>query len=365
MINIVVGAGYGDEGKGWTVAKLAELGKCGIVVRFNGGHQAGHTVEKNGYRHVFSNFGAGSLHGVPTYWSDYCTINLRGMREEYELLVSNGYTPRLYIDPKCPVTTIWDMLLNQQQHKKELHGSVGVGFGATIERQLTMKFHAIDLTNRYVATNKFELVRKHYGYPACSKSLDEFFDDLVWFANCPDITIWDRDFEFVNPIFEGAQGILLDMDHGFYPHMTRSKCTAANAFELIERFGLDDYVMVNYITRAYHTRHGNGPFHERLEIKLRDDIIETNISHEYQGEFKTTMLDLDLLKFAYKAAESDLMYARNHMTNFILTCADHHEDEFFNVKYEDDIVMVDEKNLKAILNSWVGLDIMNKNALNG
>ena len=74
--NIILGLGYGDEGKGKTTAWLAGQSESPLVIRFSAGHQAGQTVVNDrGQRHVFSNFGSGTFSGVPTYWSAYCTFN--------------------------------------------------------------------------------------------------------------------------------------------------------------------------------------------------------------------------------------------------------------------------------------------------
>ncbi|HSY75885.1 MAG TPA: adenylosuccinate synthetase, partial [Bacteroidia bacterium] len=67
-VSIVVGLGYGDESKGSTTAFLCQQGSNPLVIRYCGGHQAGHTVIYSGKRHVFSNFGSGTLQGAPTYW---------------------------------------------------------------------------------------------------------------------------------------------------------------------------------------------------------------------------------------------------------------------------------------------------------
>jgi adenylosuccinate synthase len=68
------------------------------VIRFSGGHQAGHTVVTDDTRHVFSNFGSGTLRGVPTYWSKFCTVEPIGLLNELDALKIKGYNPILYID---------------------------------------------------------------------------------------------------------------------------------------------------------------------------------------------------------------------------------------------------------------------------
>lgn len=76
MISIVLGSFMGDEGKGQTVHNIcAKNPENSLVIRFSGGHQVGHTVKYGDLMHTFSNFGSGTLLGVPTYWSEYCTVD--------------------------------------------------------------------------------------------------------------------------------------------------------------------------------------------------------------------------------------------------------------------------------------------------
>src|SRR5262245_8541204 len=100
---IIVGLGFGDEGKGLATDYFCSRHKNALVIRFNGGQQAGHTVFfKSGRKHIFSNFGAGSLRGVPTYWSKYCTFSPGFFLDELKLL---KISPKFFIDKCCPVTT--------------------------------------------------------------------------------------------------------------------------------------------------------------------------------------------------------------------------------------------------------------------
>ena len=71
ICSAVIGLGFGDEGKGSVVSYLTKACDSTIVARFSGGHQVGHTVCTNNTRHVFSNFGSGTLNGTPTYWSKF------------------------------------------------------------------------------------------------------------------------------------------------------------------------------------------------------------------------------------------------------------------------------------------------------
>ena len=134
---VVLGLGFGDEGKGLVTDYLCPQHDDTLVVRFSGGHQSGHTVvSKDGKKHTFAQFGSGTLRGVPTFWSKECTIHPAGMIKEYEALKKLGVDPVIFIDPLAPLTTFYDVFYNKalEISRKKAHGSCGVGFGATIER---------------------------------------------------------------------------------------------------------------------------------------------------------------------------------------------------------------------------------------
>ena len=153
----VIGLGFGDEGKGMVTNYLSSKFVDTFVVRYSGGPQAGHTVcTKNGFRHIFSNFGSGTLNATSTYWSELCPIDPEAIVREKQVLFEKGFNPRLYIDNKCPVITPYDRIKNQNSSSDKLNGTCGIGFGATIQREedhysLTAKdlFYASVLGRRY------------------------------------------------------------------------------------------------------------------------------------------------------------------------------------------------------------------------
>ncbi len=134
---IIIGLGFGDEGKGLATDYWCQHSMQPLVIRFNGGHQAGHTVVMaDGTRHVFSCFGAGTLRGAPTYWSSYCTFSPAALLQEYYQL-PDFVRPKLLLDRQCPVTTHYDVLYNRALEASKgaaRHGSCGLGFGASVER---------------------------------------------------------------------------------------------------------------------------------------------------------------------------------------------------------------------------------------
>lgn len=342
--SIVIGLGFGDEGKGLATDYLCRRAASALVVRFNGGHQAGHTVvTEDGRRHVFSSLGSGTLRGVPTYWSRYCTFYPPGFLAEYQALVEKGVQPHFYLDALSPVTTFYDVLFNRAlERSRDPHGSCGLGFGVTIERtEASVPLYAKDLFEAGVLrarlnavsawydkkvkdANNAQLSAYYYDYDlgaikeqfiqavqACTGLVElveerAFFDEL---KKTGDASI----------VFEGAQGILLDMDYGFFPHVTRSYTSSRNALALIGRNGLPA-PEVYYISRTYQTRHGAGPMtNEELKPELCHADKETNVFNDWQGSFRTSVLDIDLLRYAL---ECDDAWSKGLRKSLVLTCLD-------------------------------------------
>lgn len=340
MTKIVLGAAFGDEGKGLTTSFLCnEYIKNGgkpLVVRHNSGQQAGHTVHHNGYRHVFANFGSGTLQGVPTFWSEYCTISPIGILNEFNALHEAGVKPKLYIHPLCAVTTPYDRQYNCHVEKNNRHGSCGMGFGQTIQRQEDYyKLFVQDLFFDNVLEQKLNNIRNYYAkkYSLDPKVLDDFLNvDINDFIQVIKrikyfITVDDGDSLLTSHdlVFEGAQGILLDQDFGFFPNVTRSNTTSKNALEIIKKRNLYEYVSkpeIYYITRSYQTRHGNGYMSNEKYfhlLKLKNHELETNITNEFQGNFKRTILDLDLLNYSFAC---DNNFSKGLTKNLVITCVD-------------------------------------------
>ena len=349
---IVVGLGFGDEGKGLTVNFLCgqalAAGRPPLVVRFNGGHQAGHTVVlADGRRHVFSSFGAGTLRGVPTYWSAYCTFSPASVLREYAALLALGTQPRLLVDGLCPVTTHYDVLYNRALEAGRgaaRHGSCGVGFGATVARHqdTPLRLYAQDLRFPAVFTYKLGQIRAYYETKIAAETEVDFhqFDhdgedqrfaryaaqlaDLhrqqLIQLTCPE-EIFGADAPWQAYVFEGAQGVLLDMDFGLFPHVTRSRSTSANALDLLKTYAPDlaSTAEIYYVSRAYHTRHGAGPFPPEASISLINNADETNQTNDHQGNFRTGPLSIELLNYAFSC---DARFSAGLRKHLVVTCLD-------------------------------------------
>ena len=214
---------------------------------------------------------------------------------------------------------------------------MGVGFGATIERnQGPFKLYAQDLFFPAVLERKLEGVRDHYrtkfkarGLESCLEALeleimrlDQFLRDVDSARGTIRLLSESRLFDmgFENYIFEGGQGILLDMDFGIFPNVTRSNTTSRNAFEILRRNGPHAAPTVYYLTRAYQTRHGNGWMSaESYPVSLIHNLHETNRPGGHQGAFRTGILDTDMLRYALQC---DANFAGNAEKQMVISCMD-------------------------------------------
>ena len=281
------------------------------------------------------------MQGHPTYWSEYCTFSPLGVLNEHNALKKiKGLEPKLFVHPLCPVTTPYDRVFNCQLEKSNQHGSCGVGVGSTIQRQEDYyKLFVQDLFHENVLIQKLQNIKNYYAKklaisnPYIDEKMGVNMDDFIHIVNeVKKIITVDNGSELLSQngydlIFEGSQGILLDQDFGFFPNVTRSNTTSKNALSIINN---DKYLsMINksdieiyYITRSYQTRHGNGYMsNENLfgELNLKNNELETNVTNEWQGNFRKSVLDIDLLKYAFQC---DSNFSHGITKHLVVTCVD-------------------------------------------
>lgn len=329
--SVVIGANYGDEGKGLVTDYLAAIDDPTNtqVIRFNGGAQAGHTVvTPEGHRHVFHHFGSGTLAGASTFLSEYFALSPIFFRKEWQDLAA--YNPRVAAHEAAPLTTPWDLMLNHARQGGE-QDSCGMGFHETMKRHARwpgmLNLHVVLYAHRVKALKEnLDSVRRLYYVPRFEElglqPPAAFYDDAI-------LERYAEDVEFMlervlacsgagwNPstIYEGAQGLLLDQDYGTFPYVTHSHTGIRNALKL-ETSQLKIY----YVTRCYLTRHGAGPLpHEGKLRSIAQDT--TNIYNEHQGQLRYAPLDLNAL---VGRIEQDLQRSRhrNHKAHIVVTCLD-------------------------------------------
>lgn len=348
VAKIIVGLIFGDEGKGLSADYLCSQNssKSKIVVRYTGGQQAGHGTERNGIKHSFSNYGSGSLLDVPTYFTEHCTMYPPTLYKERLQLEEKGVQPSVFHHPLCKVTTPYDLIFNRIIEKTNNHGSVGVGIGTTMSRheKTGHKLFVIDLKNPILLKPKLEQIKCFYRDQLYGIQDKKQFDEMcieeekLFFDALESIQISTMPYVFLlafdEMIFEGAQGILLDKDHGIFPNVTYGNTTSKNALEVCETLGIqDDNIEFYYITRCYQTRHGNGWMSDEKDIGLINTETENNTHNEWQGDFRIGELDYDLLNYSL---DIDRLYSSNsnpffkRKRNLIVTCLDQRPDFKFD-----------------------------------
>jgi adenylosuccinate synthase len=342
-IKAVIGAGFGDEGKGLTTDYFSSPDS--LVIRFNGGAQAGHTVTTNSHRHVFHHFGSGTLSGAQTYLSRHFICNPILFIKELEEL--KDFKPIVYVDQYALLTTPYDMILNEIVEKsrgEQKHGSCGCGINETVERNAIFTTLHVGYIKRKDFRDRLESIRKIYFYERLIRLgidcdslsekhkklldsdnlLEHFISDCQAFYDYCSTNIDLNDFSSL--VFEGAQGLLLDQDNKkYFPHVTRSNTGIKNIMSILKESGITSPIDIFYVTRPYLTRHGQGPFFTETKDKPFKKIEDcTNIENEFQGALRFGYLDVNQLS---DAIDNDLLCAENYSKNLIVTCMDQCDKE--------------------------------------
>lgn len=305
---LVAGLAYGDEGKGAAVDYLVRKHNSSLVVRYNGGAQAGHNVVlPDGKHHTFSQFGAGTLAGAKTYLSRFMMVNPISMTIEASYLDKIGVKPfdMITVDHKCLITTPFDKALNiirEQTRGNKAHGSCGLGIGETQNYFNIYGDEALfagDLEDKAVCKLKLRLKQVRASALGVSGieaiNIDDiatnYYDlaQIAYVCKYPAHVLINWNSGSTPVIFEGAQGVLLDERDEFAPHNTWSKTTFENADTLLGEMKFNGEVTRIGCVRSYMTRHGAGPFNDDKKL---DTLPEPHNSDEcFQGKFRRGHFD--------------------------------------------------------------------------
>lgn len=331
-VTIIIGANYGDEGKGrmtdyFASQAIAEHKKT-IVVCSNGGAQRGHTVQlDNGYRHIFHHLGSGTIAGADTYLPQSFIVNPMIFMKEYNELLNSplgkdtSLWPKIFVNPDCLISTPFDMINNQiiEEHRTHRHGSCGVGIWETILRQGARLYEMSQMTDEEMF-NYLKWVRDTYSPKRLNdkkiKAISNQWKDIYF--NDQLIRNYIQDFksfckiihynpgsmlcEYDKIIFENGQGLLIDEEKD--PVYSTPSHTGLNWPLYILNNLLSIYIDIKfnieicYITRSYYTRHGMGNLMYECDAKDISGLnlnTETNQFNKNQGIFRYGKLYYDEL----------------------------------------------------------------------
>jgi len=282
---VVLGTQWGDEGKGKIVDLLTEQVKH--VVRFQGGHNAGHTLVIGGEKTVLHLIPSGVLRdGVTCYIGNGVVLSPEALLKEIAELESNNVSARdkLKLSPACPLILSYHIALDQAREVARgasKIGTTGRGIGPAYEDKVSRRgLRLDDLIDKERFATKLKDVLDYHNFSLTEYYKQEAIDFDTLYAQCmemreqllpmiADVTaiLHEARENGESILFEGAQGSLLDIDHGTYPYVTSSNTTAGGA-ATGSGFGpcYLDYVLG--ITKAYTTRVGSGPFPTELDCDV-------------------------------------------------------------------------------------------------
>ncbi|PWF24841.1 adenylosuccinate synthase [Corticimicrobacter populi] len=282
---VVIGTQWGDEGKGKIVDWLAESVRG--VVRFQGGHNAGHTLWIGGKKTILRLIPSGIMHpDVTCYIGNGVVLSPEALLKEIEELEAAGLDvrSRLLISEACPLILTYHVAVDQARERRKGEGKIGTtgrGIGPAYEDKVARRAIRVqDLYDVEAFRAKLDEALDYHNFVltqylgAEAVDAQQVFDQAQALAAVIKPMVGDVSRALYaaqqadqNLLFEGAQGALLDIDHGTYPYVTSSNCVAGAA-SAGAGVGPNALNYVLGITKAYATRVGSGPF----PTELNDDV---------------------------------------------------------------------------------------------
>jgi len=292
---VVVGAQWGDEGKGKVVDVLAE--RADLVVRYQGGANAGHTVDTGAGEFVLHQIPSGILQGAVCVVGNGVVLDPETFFTELDALAARGvkYEGKLYVSDRAHLTLPFHKLLDRAREKHERIGTTGRGIGPTYEDKYGRRGIRVgDLKNLAGASTRVcarvEEANQMLGLLGYAERadaqdhvalLERLAPRLLPLAVDAGRVVYEALARGEAVLLEGAQGALLDVDHGTYPYVTSSNTTAGGA-AVGAGIGPTAIDAVLGVVKAYTTRVGNGPLPTEAEPAIAEEIRRLG------GEFGAT-----------------------------------------------------------------------------
>ncbi len=293
---IVIGTQWGDEGKGKIVDLLTD--RAGAAVRFQGGHNAGHTLVICEQRTVLTLIPSGILHAhVQCLIGNGVVLSLKALLEEAERLIAQGVPvfERLRISPACPLVLPSHIALDRARERARganAIGTTGRGIGPAYEDKIARRaVRVADLFHRERFAAKLGEVLDFHNFVLQHYFRQPVIDFQQVLEEClaqaerirplvTDVTqvLADLRARGENVLFEGAQGAMLDVDLGTYPYVTSSNTTAGGA-ATGTGIGPREFDYVLGVVKAYTTRVGAGPFPTELFDEYGEYL--SRVGHEF------------------------------------------------------------------------------------
>ncbi len=309
MNKAIIGLQWGDEGKGKIVDYLSE--HFDLVVRYQGGNNAGHTVIVNDTTYKLNLIPSGVIRGKTCYLGQGVVLDPNHFSKEYDQIKKKLVNPKVFLSSNISLILDYHKQLdkiNESILKSEKKiGTTAKGIGPAYQDKVGRKsIKLYDLRSIKHIEEKIQSIKKFYdpildSFDQSKINIDKTVHDLISFYNIVKDIIVDnsyikKEFKSKKILFEGAQGALLDLDHGSYPYVTSSNTVSSNIF-------IGSALQVDFQTvgifKAYSTRVGNGPFPSELFNEIGDYIAEKGVEIGTVTKRKRRCGWLDLVSLKY------------------------------------------------------------------
>ena len=309
MNKAVIGLQWGDEGKGKIVDYLSE--NFDLVTRYQGGNNAGHTVIVENITYKLNLIPSGVIRGKVCFLGQGIVLDPDHFLQEYKKITEKITDPRIYLSSNIPLILNYHKQLDRINESiltgESKIGTTSKGIGPAYQDKVGRKsIKLYDLINPHSLKEKLSSIKKFYD--PILKTFDEDLIDIdknlellnnffIQVKNLiVDNNVIKKDYSNKKILFEGAQGALLDLDHGSYPFVTSSNTISSN-------ISIGSGLQVDYETigifKAYATRVGNGPFPSELFDKIGDYIADKGVEFGTVTKRKRRCGWLDLVSLKY------------------------------------------------------------------
>ena len=309
MNKAVIGLQWGDEGKGKIVDYLSE--NFDLVTRYQGGNNAGHTVIVEDITYKLNLIPSGVIRGKVCFLGQGIVLDPDHFLQEYKKITEKITDPRIYLSSNIPLILNYHKQLDRINESiltgESKIGTTSKGIGPAYQDKVGRKsIKLYDLINPHSLKEKLSSIKKFYD--PILKTFDEDLIDIdknlellnnffIQVKNLiVDNNVIKKDYSNKKILFEGAQGALLDLDHGSYPFVTSSNTISSN-------ISIGSGLQVDYETigifKAYATRVGNGPFPSELFDKIGDYIADKGVEFGTVTKRKRRCGWLDLVSLKY------------------------------------------------------------------
>ncbi|MDC3173064.1 adenylosuccinate synthase [Alphaproteobacteria bacterium] len=309
MNKAVIGLQWGDEGKGKIVDYLSE--DFDLVVRYQGGNNAGHTVIVDDTTYKLNLIPSGVIRGKICFLGQGVVLDPNHFSNEYDQIKKKINKPEIYLSSNISLILDYHKQLDKINESilntEKKIGTTSKGIGPAYQDKVGRKsIKLYDLKSKKIIEEKMHSIKKFYdpileSFNESKINIEQTIQDLLIFYDVVNELIVDnsqikKEFKNKKILFEGAQGALLDLDHGSYPFVTSSNTVSSNI--VIGSALQVDYQTVG-IFKAYATRVGNGPFPSELFDDIGDYIAEKGVEIGTVTKRKRRCGWLDLVSLKY------------------------------------------------------------------